>query len=166
MKTNLFKFYFYKLILLLTAAVCAALLSFLFSATLASVESESVRNFIVSGIPMIFFFGFMYSMQSKIKAPEAKELARLPYYFLFTLKEVSVYLIFLVPFIAAYFINGEFALGDNLFARLYMPHSLLLRLDCGMILNIAVLLAAFALVTFIAHYIKVIRTYSQSEISN
>ncbi len=162
MKTNIFKFYFYKLILLMIVAICASLLSFFLSSTLPEMENKTIYTVISSGIPMLFFFVFMYSMEVKIKIPETRELVKISYYTVFTLKEASVYLIFLVPFKIAYLISPEFALGKNIFGILYNPHSLLLRLTDSIFVNLIALCVIYAVMAFTAHYLKVKKTFSVS----
>ncbi len=152
---SIIKFYVIKLILLCLVNLCATLAAFLISKIVAPFESLLYR-WIVNGIPFFFFMYFMFTVESRIKLPEEKEKLTGKYFFFFSLRELSVYLIFLLPLLALYLSDEGFIYGSGLLTLFYCPHALLFHVGRGLphIAKILIPAAVFGVIAFAAHYVK------------
>ena len=154
MKREKITFYIVKLFLLIIAAVCAALFAFLATSIVQPFENDLVYNCVISGFPMIFFFWFIFSIESKIKVPEDKDTLTSKYFAVFTLRETAVYLIFLIPLTLIYIFNADFLSDGGFIYLAYTPHTLFLHLTHNALINLAALIIIYAAVAFTAHKLQ------------
>lgn len=148
-------FYIIKLILLALVALCAALVAFMAKTIVAPFDGVFYR-IIVNGIPFLFFMYFMYTVESRIKLPDDKEKLTGKYFILFSLRELSVYVLFLIPLFVLCLLNGDFINGKGFMTIFYAPHSLFLHIIPAIPDAVCVLIPAFVFgfVAFLAHYNK------------
>ncbi len=154
MKKHL-RFYIIKLFLLVIIALCATLVAFLCKSIIVPFESLMYRV-LRNGIPMLFFMYFMYTVESRIKVPENKEKLTGKYFFLFSLHELSVYVIFLIPMHVLYIRDSMFIYGDGFLSLFYEPHALFYHILRGLptIVNTLIPAIIFGGVACLAHYNK------------
>lgn len=149
------KFYVIKLILLCLVNLCSTLVAFLISTIVQPFESL-VYRVILNGIPFVFFMYFMFTVESRIKLPEDKDKLTGKYFLTFSLRELSVYFIFLIPLLALYLNDPNFIYGDGFLTLFYAPHTFFFHIAIGLpdIFKIIIPSLIFGVVAFVAHYIK------------
>lgn len=144
-------YYAVKLSLLVIIAACSAIFAKLISSISAGGKSALIAQ---TAATAVFFFAFVYYIGTQIKAPpEVKDgTAGASYYILFTLKETSVYAIFLLPVTVYLYIspNVESAF-DKILYYICLPHSFFMKLGAGAIVNFAAMVIVFAAISFTSH---------------
>ena len=148
MDTKYSKFLLVKLILILFAAVGSGVVAMLFSFTVNDTTDPTFALIITRVAPAVIFYAFMYSFEARIKIPDRSTLdAR--YFATFTLREASVYAIFMIPVtLISAFVNIGFV--DDLLS----PHMLAHSLGCDVIVNYVCVVALYAALAALAHYLK------------
>lgn len=152
MKNSVFKFYIIKLLLIFLVSVCSAIAAYLVGNIVSPFDSIFYR-IITSGIPMIFFMYFMYTVESRIKIPEGCTMSA-GYLFRFSLSEASVYTIFLIPLTVICLVKPDFIKGTGLIQFFYASHSLLTHLTGSALINLVGMSVIFGIIAATAHYIK------------
>lgn len=147
MDTKYSKFLLVKLILILFAAVGSGIVAILFSFTVNDTTDPTFALIITRVAPAVIFYAFMYSFEARIKITDRVLDAR--YFATFTLREASVYAIFMIPVtLISAFVNIGFV------ADLLSPHMLAHSLGCGVIVNYVCVVALYAALAALAHYLK------------
>ncbi len=166
MKNSVFKFYVIKLVLISLVSVCSAVAAYLVGSIVSPFDGIFYR-IITSGIPMIFFMYFMYTVESRIKIPEGCTMSA-GYMFKFALSETSVYAIFLIPLTVICIANPEFIKGSGILQYFYASHSLLTHLTGSALINLIGMSVIFGVIAVTAHYIKSTRhvLLNAPEVSN
>lgn len=153
MAAKYIKFVIVKLILVIFAAVCAALVAFLLSATLSDATDAAFRTAVTSIVPAVVFFAFIYSFESKIKIPDGVVLST-NYFLAFALRETSVYAIFQIPLTVITAVLGTGILDDGIGSYFILPHLSAARYGLPLIANYLLFCALYASISFAAHYIR------------
>ncbi len=152
MKASPVKFYLIKLLLLLIATLLADAVVYIAGLLLKPFESIPHQEYISYGIAFVFFLCFMFTVESRIKFPDNMTVnAR--YFALFTLREASVYAIFLIPtlLLSPY---GDMESIYALLMYLYLPHILPLFLGMNEWLYLIAMTVIYACVAFSAHLVN------------
>ncbi len=148
-KDNL-KFYSVKLLLVAIVNVCAAVLVYIVRALVDPFFEGTVASAAAYAIPAAFFMYFMFTVESRIRVPDEEPLTA-RYFLLFSLREASVYAVFLLPLT----LLAAFSVGlPSLIEYFYAPHALFLFLFEAPVANLAIMTAVYACVAFAAHYIQ------------
>ena len=143
------RFVLVKLVIVLFAAVGAGLTALLVSMTVADSTDPMFYALVTHGLPAVVFFAFIYSFESKIRLPERS--LNSAYYAVFTIRETSVYAIFLIPVaIAASFSKGSGGFIDSMIA----PHMLASAFGASPAVDYIADIVIYACVSVTAHYIK------------
>ncbi len=147
MDTKYSKFLLVKLILILFAAVGSGIVAILFSFTVNDTTDPTFALIITRVAPAVIFYAFMYSFEARIKIPDRVLDAR--YFTAFTLREASVYAIFMIPVtLISAFVNIGFV------ADLLSPHMLAHSLGCDVFVNYVCVVTLYAALAALAHYLK------------
>lgn len=147
MDTKYSKFLLVKLILILFAAVGSGIVAILFSFTVNDTTDPTFALIITRVAPAVIFYAFMYSFEARIKIPDRTLDAR--YFAAFTLREASVYAIFMIPVtLISRFVDIGFV--DDFLS----PQMLARSLGCGVLVNYVCVVALYAALAALAHYIK------------
>lgn len=153
MSVKYIKFVIFKLILVLFAAIGAALVCFLLSATMPESTDTAFRTAVISVAPSVVFFAFIHSFESKIKIPGDTVLSA-KYYILFTLRETSVYAIFLIPLTVLTAVLGKDILNGGTAACFLLPHLSPVRYGVPIPVSFVICCVLYAAICFNAHRVR------------
>ncbi|MFY9382292.1 MAG: hypothetical protein WBI55_04770 [Eubacteriales bacterium] len=148
---KLFTFVAVKLSLLVIIATCSAIF-----AKLIAIISDGSKSAVLAQTTAsaIFFFAFVYYIGTQIKAPpEAQDgTADASYYLVFTLKEASIYAVFLLPVtVYLYLAPDVTSTFDKILYYFCLPHSFFEKLGVGAAVNFAAMIILFAIVSYTSH---------------
>ncbi len=152
MKKDLIKFYAIKLLLIFIVAVCAAVLTYMVSTVVRPFDGIMYRA-VICGIPLLFFLYFMYTVESRIRVPQNQPLSPL-YFILFSLREASVYFVFLLPLTFIYLASPDFIVGKGILTYFFAPHSIFLHVTENAFVNLFAMTVIFGAVAFAAHFVQ------------
>ena len=144
------KFAAVKLILIIFAAIAGTFTAFLLGKSMGP-SADPMFSAVLGIIPSVVFFVFIYFFQSKISVPRDITLdAR--YFTMFSLRETSVYVIFLIPITALSYIPSVDVTAGTLLASVFRPHMPLAAFGAPHIVDAAIMAALYFALSLAAHF--------------